>query len=473
MQFHGDARYHRARVEFNAGACYFAVMFTLGVAILFFDLDLALAKVQAPASARRGARVAARANDETPRNEDPGDEQPDDAIDKASVAYDAVAKLFAEGNFSAAMREVRKARAIYPSSAILQYMDGRLLFLTGDASRGLKELEAAAKVLVAEPDLHWVLGLARKQLGDRKGARAAFNVALKLDPEHAETRNELNEIDQFERIVANDLREPAKGTAAAVVAEFIGLVRRGEWAAAVDRCVDERLMRGLFGRNDPKPKDRADVLKGFMKGVQTKMANDSHFEFLGIEVDEKQTEDGDGAVSVKVAIAAKMTATERSVEKMKALFKSSLADQHVGSDMLRLVRGLEDADRESYFKRLVGQQSNSVLPLRFKLQKNRQGAWRITDVGTREPWAVVMSISDFAQNRAAFQALSAPRGSAASSLATNEAGDSLVHIVLAGIGVAWFVGVAWLIVRERRRARREREFVPPESLPPHDPPPGQ
>jgi tetratricopeptide (TPR) repeat protein len=104
------------------------------------------------------------------------------------------------GNFAAGERALRRALALAPRKvqphyylALLLEMEGEALAKRGDAARAeacFREAAGAARAALAlKPDYgvaHMALGLARKRLGDRAGAKAAFAEAVRCNPEHGE-----------------------------------------------------------------------------------------------------------------------------------------------------------------------------------------------------------------------------------------------------------------------------------------------
>lgn len=117
-----------------------------------------------------------------------------------------------EGNFDVAEGALREAREKFPSEAVLDNLQGRLLLLRNQSREGLEMIRRAAS---QEPDNpRFQLDLARANLsqGDAKEALAAARLYYNLRP---------SDFDGLKTLVTAELRAGDTNTARADVLEFI------------------------------------------------------------------------------------------------------------------------------------------------------------------------------------------------------------------------------------------------------------
>jgi tetratricopeptide (TPR) repeat protein len=80
---------------------------------------------------------------------------------------------------------LQRATIIAPKSAVCHEKLGRSLLASGDATAGIKELEAAAELDPKNPKLHFELGMAYRSSGAVEKARAEFALSQSLYGEHS------------------------------------------------------------------------------------------------------------------------------------------------------------------------------------------------------------------------------------------------------------------------------------------------
>jgi tetratricopeptide (TPR) repeat protein len=112
------------------------------------------------------------------------------AIDPVQGRIAAATLLLGEKRTAEAFAEFTAALQAQPDDAVALYQFGRLAGLTGqELERGAaaleRYLELPERMLPQAPGYvagHWRLGQLRERQGDREGARAALEAALRLDP---------------------------------------------------------------------------------------------------------------------------------------------------------------------------------------------------------------------------------------------------------------------------------------------------
>lgn len=121
-----------------------------------------------------------------------------------------------EGRVEGALEASAAARRLAPEDPLTHFNAGTLELAAGLAGPAAASLEAAAAALESAadslplaPEVHYNLGNARFDGGDAAGAVAAFEQALRLDPDHAGAKFNLElALRELERQASSPSQEP-------------------------------------------------------------------------------------------------------------------------------------------------------------------------------------------------------------------------------------------------------------------------
>jgi Flp pilus assembly protein TadD len=109
----------------------------------------------------------------------------------AFVRVDLAQVKLALGDAPGARRDLETANAQDPKLGAAWIALASLDFADGKLDDALRTLESAARYATDDAEVHYHLGLVREARGDTKGAVAAFERAIELEPRHASALNEL------------------------------------------------------------------------------------------------------------------------------------------------------------------------------------------------------------------------------------------------------------------------------------------
>jgi tetratricopeptide (TPR) repeat protein len=122
------------------------------------------------------------------------------------------------GNADAALQAAQAAVKANPNDANAHFFTAAALRMTGRAGEALKIIDFLNQRLPGQPDLINMAGLCRRDMGDRNGARQAFEEVVKLRPDHAPAIGNLatllaesdpdGAIAQFEKLAALQPQNP-------------------------------------------------------------------------------------------------------------------------------------------------------------------------------------------------------------------------------------------------------------------------
>jgi Flp pilus assembly protein TadD len=81
---------------------------------------------------------------------------------------------------------LERSAAIAPRCIACSEKLGRALVATGDAKRGVEELETAAQLDPKNPKVHFELGRAYRAAGNQEKSRAEFTLSQSLYGQHSQ-----------------------------------------------------------------------------------------------------------------------------------------------------------------------------------------------------------------------------------------------------------------------------------------------
>jgi Flp pilus assembly protein TadD/mono/diheme cytochrome c family protein len=115
------------------------------------------------------------------------------AADPASAdAHEQLARAWAQsGDTTRALAELRSAAALKPQDPQIHSALSQVLAATGSLAEAIDEQRAALKIIDDDPDGWNNLGAMLARGGQTEAARAAFEQALRLDPNHAQAKANL------------------------------------------------------------------------------------------------------------------------------------------------------------------------------------------------------------------------------------------------------------------------------------------
>lgn len=121
---------------------------------------------------------------------------PSDFEDSRALSDTLVAEAEAHrraGRLAEAHATFTRAADAHPHNPHAHAGLARLALAMGDAPAAVEHAERAARLRRRRPEYHVLLGDMRREAGNQAGARAAYEQALELDPDHAQARARLGE----------------------------------------------------------------------------------------------------------------------------------------------------------------------------------------------------------------------------------------------------------------------------------------
>ena len=301
-----------------------------------------------------------------------------------------------DDRLSDAMRIGRAAIAAYPDHSEILYSYGLALFTTLQFAESLSIFERAHAS--APEDAYNLMMIAYNTWMLRRldETRSLIAQAHELAPDSPEIIELRRDFEQEQRILnGNPIVPPADGPSE-FAHEFLTEFAADPTPAVLNRYIDkESLHRWIRSTNEQlgtpiKNIDKAaeKFITGAIQGMQQQALKNATYR--GFEVAPKVEQlDAEGMVMVRTAMFFDDRTDEKQIQHLKMLMKHPELAEFQDEDMRKVLSGLDDSDREDYFRRLVDERESLVsYAIQLKLKRTASGAWRIHDIGWEETvWA--------------------------------------------------------------------------------------
>jgi tetratricopeptide (TPR) repeat protein len=342
----------------------------------------------------------------TPVAAQPAKTAPARPVDQPKSAADyrtAIVAAYEAGALSKALRLGKAAITAYPDDGALHHRYGVVLSKVSELDLARKHLEIARTKLPDNPGVLVELGWVYAALGNSATANKLAAQASKLAPDDPHVAELRVNLELQERIRSKKPPQLPEGSAAAFVDQFMRRIEGGDLRGALDQDVEratvDRIVRGAGGDAGG---NRAEIARGFAKGLRqawkTFFAKPGN-RYEGFDVHPEVEKKGDEYhVVVNVLMRRRLDAAQ--VEQTRRFSESEEFSKYIDAETLAIIRGLEGADRERFFKRIVGLTTSIFVGVTVVAKKSSGGAWKVSEVFIGDPPVAFSSLPGIYQRAA-------------------------------------------------------------------------
>jgi tetratricopeptide (TPR) repeat protein len=280
---------------------------------------------------------------------------------------------FGDGNISEAHRVGAQVLAAHPDDAQAAYIYASTCMSMGLFDDGNAAIDRALAKHPKDADLHGARAEIAALAGDDATARKHAALALASDATQADALDVMKQLDVLDHYNQHSSPAPAPGSPSARVKELLDKLSSGASAGEIAPMFDPGILDNAPAGLPRGSDAMLAIVSGAIEAAKTQMA-DGNYAFVAYEVG---TDAPGDVVPVQLLIENRWTA-ER-VEMVKKLFADSQGQQVIDDETRAIFAGLDDADRNATFDRLVGSRRLALADLKVPVAK-RGDSWVITDL---------------------------------------------------------------------------------------------
>jgi Tetratricopeptide repeat len=283
-----------------------------------------------------------------------------------------VRNALADNHISEAHRLGTMVIAAHPEDPQAAYLVASTCMSMGLFDEGNHYLDVA---LAAHPDsaeLHGLRASIAALRGDDATARDQVAKAIALDPAQTDAVDVKQQLDVADHYAHHTSPVPPRGSPAARVAELLGKLAAGASAEDIVDYVDPGILANAPA-SLPRGRDSlVDVLRGAIKAARQQLATGA-YAFTAYEVG---VDAPDNVVTVRLLMENRMTADR--VRVMKTLFSDPQGREMIDPETRHIFEGLDPADRDSAFDRMIGSRRVAIGVLEVPVVNNH-GVLQVAD----------------------------------------------------------------------------------------------
>ena len=280
---------------------------------------------------------------------------------------------FGDGNISEAHKLGKTYLAAHPDDAAAAYIYASTCMSMGLFDDGNAAIDRALAKHPKDANLHGARAEIAALDGDDKTAREQAAAALAIDKTQADGLDVMKQLDVLDHYTNHTSPAPAPGSASARVKELLDKLASGADAADIAPMFDPGILDNAPAELPRGADSMLAIVRGAMEAAETQMSA-GNYKFVAYEV---ATDAPGDVVSVQLLMENRWTA-ER-VDMIKKLFADPQGAQMIDAETRAVFAGLDDADRDATFDRLVGSRRLALAELDVPVAK-RGDAWVITDL---------------------------------------------------------------------------------------------
>ena len=279
---------------------------------------------------------------------------------------------FGDGNISEAHRVGAKVVAAHPDDATAAYLYSSTCMSMGLFDDGNAAIDRALVKHPKDANLHGARAEIAALTGDDATARKHAALALAADPTQADALDVMKQLDVLDHYTQHTSPKPAAGSPSERVKELLDKLSSGADADDIASMFDPGILDNAPAALPRGPEAMRAIVGGAISAAETQMSG-GNYAFAAYEVG---TDAPGDVVPVQLLIENRWTAAR--VEMVKKLFADPQGQQMLDADTRAIFAGLDDADRDATFDRLVGSRRLSLAELDVPVVKNGT-SWVVAD----------------------------------------------------------------------------------------------